>query len=31
MKITQHGAAWSFSVRLTDPAGEPVDLTRGGR
>jgi hypothetical protein len=29
MKVTQQGAAWSFSVRLTNPAGGPIDLTRG--
>jgi hypothetical protein len=28
MKVTQMAASWAFSVRLTDPSGAPVDLTR---
>ena len=28
LKITQHGGLWAFSARLTDPANQPIDLTR---
>ena len=28
LKITQMGAAWAFSARLTDAADKPIDLTR---
>jgi hypothetical protein len=31
IKVSQHGGAWAFSVRLTDPSDKPLDLRQSYR